>query len=128
LTHATFSRFREDKELEQGGARLGQVIDAETEKSFNLKGGKPAEPKILKRRVFTKMTKGQTALRKFVQLETDGVDRFPYAVLYTDISLNRKNPIQHALKVANTAEDADALFDETIEVNIKKGWTEYAGD
>lgn len=123
LTHATFSGFREDKDLASGGARLTQVVDVETEKSFSAEKA-AGEAKVVTRRVFTKGGKGGVALRKFVLIETDGVGRFPYVVLFTDASLGRKDPFQRTIKVAHTREAAETLFNELIEENVKKGWLE----
>lgn len=125
LIHATFNCMREDKDLASGGARLAQVLDSEAEDQFELGASKTSESKIVARRVFTKTSKdGAISLRKFVLVHTDGIGRYPFCILYTDISLGRKQPIQTTLKVSNTSELADQLLEEMIQDNIKKGWIE----
>lgn len=125
LIHATFSRLREDKDLAAGGASVSQVLDAETERQFSVDQRPATESRIHTRRVFIKPAKdGSVALRKFVLIETDGIGRFPFCVLYTDVSLGRKEPIQTTLKVANTSAGAEELFEGMIAENIKKGWQE----
>lgn len=124
LIHATFSAFREDKTLSEGGARLAQIMDAETEAAFQPVEAGSSESSILERKVYTKTTKGKTAVRKFLLIHTDGVGRFPFVVHYMDASLGRKEPFQRTLKVANTEDTARDLYNSLIEENVKKGWQE----
>lgn len=123
LIHATFHRFREDKSLEEGGARLEQVVPKGV--TAKITASRPAPARVLQREVYVKSAKGQAAVRKFLLLETDGLGRHPYLVVFTDASLGRKEPFQHTLKVASTREDAIMLWQELLAENVKKGWNRH---
>lgn len=126
LVHGVFSKFRDDKTFDDGGARLTQVLSEREVKEFSIEAAERKDAKIVRRHVYTKTTKGQVALRKFALVETDGVNRYPYVIVYTDISLGRKKPIDHTIKVARQRDQADELLDALIAENVKKGWEEDA--
>lgn len=127
LVHATFSRFRDDKTFEEGGARISQVVSEQDMNEFKPGESRGGKAKIIRREVYTKVTKGQTALRKFVLVETDGINRYPYVLVHTDVSLGRKDPLKHVLKVCKQKEQAEQLFEALLAENIKKGWEKDSG-
>ncbi|MGB0579522.1 MAG: hypothetical protein ACPGVU_07455 [Limisphaerales bacterium] len=93
-------------------------------KDLSIEATERKDAKVVRRHVYTKTTKGKVALRKFLLVETDGINRFPYVIVYTDISLGRKKPIDHTIKVAKQREQADALLEALLADNVKKGWEE----
>nr|MCU0677136.1 hypothetical protein [Myxococcota bacterium] len=83
---------------------------------------------VLDRRVWTKVTKGQTAVRKLLVWKTnkEGADpRFsPYVVQWTDYSAGRKEPLQREVRRAPNVDVARAIAESMIAENVKKGWNE----
>jgi hypothetical protein len=83
---------------------------------------------VLDRRVWTKVTKGQTAVRKLIVWKTnkEGVDpRFsPFVVQWTDYSAGRKEPLQREVRRAPTQDSARAIAEAMVVENIKRGWNE----
>lgn len=127
LTYATFARLRDDKTLSDGGARVTQLISEQAAEQQSGEGiDPPRQATVARREVYVKESKGKKALRKFLLVESSGENRFPYVILHTDISLGRKSPIDHTVKVANNRDHADALFDLLIKENVKKGWERVA--
>ena len=70
-------------------------------------------------------TKGDTAVRKVVVIEThkEPHQGYPRFVVYgTDFSGGRAEPLKTNLRSASTRERADALVQQWIEENVKRGW------
>lgn len=85
---------------------------------------------ILVRRVWTKVTKGQTAVRKLVAWATHKAEldpRYPpFVVAFTDFSPGRKEPLQRELRVASCRATLDRHIAAWLDDNVKKGWTEVS--
>ena len=81
---------------------------------------------MLKREVYTKVTKGVTAVKKLILWKTNKADErgtFPaYIVHLTDYSPGRKDPIKRKVELAPTMEAAEALYADQLKANIKRGW------
>lgn len=123
LTHATFAKFRDDKIWDDGGTRMEQVLTAvEIGSLASKKIREIGKPEIVVREVYTKETKGITAVRKIIVVKTNNEDSFPLIVHWTDYSAGRKDPLKTETKVAETMARADALVVSYREEASKKGW------
>ncbi len=126
VTIPLFIRFRDDKQAKIEDVSFKQVTqvmafdDIETIDLDNL-----PHSVILNRDVYTKESRGAKMIRKFVLLKTnkEELGNYPAFVFhYTDFSSGRKDPLKKEVKVTNNKEQADSLYGEAIEKNIKKGW------
>ncbi len=76
--------------------------------------------------MYTKITKGVTAVRKLLLWKTnkDSVEpAFPvFVVHWTDYSPSRKDPLKREVRTASSEEVAMQIGDDMIAANIKKGW------
>jgi hypothetical protein len=80
----------------------------------------------VRREVWTKTTKGQLAVRKLLVWQTnkaEGSQRYPaYVVHWTDYSAGRAEPLDRDVRPAPDEAAAQAIAQEFIDANIKKGW------
>jgi hypothetical protein len=130
MLHPAFLRERSDKRVDAGDVGLGQVtsrVQFEEEHNAQARTGGGAAT-VLERKVWTKETKGLTAVRKYVLLETcDPGPDFPALVLFsTCYSPGRADPLQTTLRSADTRATADRQIALWMEENIKKGWNPVA--
>lgn len=127
-----FVRERADKNVnaaDVGFAQFEQLLyasdDAEPLRAPPATTGLPRSS-VIRRAVWTKASKGQTAVRKYVAWATNKRDRdarFPsYVVCFTDFSAGRKEPLQRELRVGSTPERLDVHIAAWETENIKKGW------
>ena len=76
--------------------------------------------------VWTKETKGQTAVRKLLVWKTNkellSADYPAYVVHWTDYSASRASPLDREIRQAPTEASANELAELLIQENIKKGW------
>jgi len=80
---------------------------------------------IVRREVYVKTLKGQTAVRKLLLWKTNKEEdgEFPAFVLhYTDYSPTRKEPLAREIRVSNSRDQIEALWKEFHGENIVKGW------
>jgi hypothetical protein len=128
-----FVRRREDKQVNPIDVRLAQITSlvdvplADTDaRQFTL----PAS-EVLRREVWTKHLKGQTAVRKLVLWEThkagDGSDFPAYVVHLTDYSPNRKTPLERDIRVSSSVEQIQELWQELLAEYVVKGWIKASG-
>ncbi len=123
-----FVRLREDKRVNLNDVRVAQVANVVDIPMLDRDAHKMALPtsEIMAREVYTKQLKGETMVRKFVMWKTNKSemgDEFPaYVVHYTDYSPNRASPLAREVRVSNSAEQIQQLWDELKAENIKKGW------
>jgi hypothetical protein len=86
---------------------------------------------MLRREVWTEVTKGQTAVRKLVIWKTNKapVDAsFPaFEVHWTDYSATRGTSLGREVRLAPTETLAMELGDAMSAENIKKGWAKVGG-
>jgi hypothetical protein len=87
--------------------------------------GRPRS-ELLRREVFTKTLKGALMVRKLLLWQTnkcsdDGCH--PAFVAYlTDFSPNRATPLERDIRISNSREQIEALYEQLKEENIVKGW------
>ncbi|MGA0198318.1 MAG: hypothetical protein ACO3NK_04190 [Prochlorotrichaceae cyanobacterium] len=113
---ATFLRFRDDKELLNGGARLEQIVP-----SPQLPQDQPervGKAEIIRREVYQK----GDMIRKLVMVQTNNPEAIPYLVYWTDFSPKRKSPLDVSVSYAYTLERAHQLAENLIETKIVRGW------
>jgi hypothetical protein len=121
-------RRRTDKEVNKVDVRATQfgdlcfVPDVE-EKVADITR---SESTVIKREVYCKTAKDVTTVRKLLIWKTNKeVDdpMFPaYVVHWTDYSPARKDPLKKVVRLAPTEELAQAIGDEMVAKDIKKGW------
>jgi len=125
LIHPRISRIREDKEacFEDTGFR--QLSDL---KYINQETQNKELPKseIVQKEIFTKVSKGKTAIQKFIIFKTNKEDLdpnyFAYTFVYVNFSATRKEMISKDIRVSNSLEQLQNICEEFKEKNIKKGW------
>jgi hypothetical protein len=129
-----FIRRREDKAPTVDDVRVKQVADLVEVPLADRDARQMTLPAstLLRREVFTKQLKGETMVRKFVMWKTNKeteADDFPaYVVHFTDFSPNRKAPLSREIRVSNSLDQINALWDGLKETNIKKGWDIHSVD
>jgi len=125
--HPVLVRIRRDKKADPTDARFAQVVPylPERAEAEVIKGAVPGST-MIRREVWTKEAKGQTAVRKLIIWQTNkaAVDRrFPaYVVHWTDYSPTRAEPLDRDVRIAPSEEVAVRIADGLVEENIKKGW------
>ena len=87
---------------------------------------------VLRREVYTKRLKEQTMVRKLVMWQTNKAEEsretagrdFPaYVIAFTDFSPNRKTPLERDIRISNSREQIDELWEGLVREYIVKGWT-----
>jgi hypothetical protein len=128
-----FIRLRDDKTVCPSDVRIRQVTDVVEVPLADRDARQITLPasEVLRREVYTKPMKGETIVRKFVLWKTNKEqvsDDYPAFVLhYTDFSPNRKMPLERELRVSNSREQIDELWEELKCSSLSKGW-ELRGD
>jgi ATP-dependent DNA ligase len=129
-----FVRVRDDKSFNVEDIRIAQITSVvPVEKSgVNATELQLAKSSILKREVYTKTLKGKLMVRKFLMWKTnkeaEGSEFPAYVIHYTDYSPGRKVPMDREVRISNSEEQINELFEELKKANIKKGWTEYSAN
>jgi len=130
MIHPVIEREREDKPVEPAHVGLDQVY---AYLPFAGRADKPQErslpdAEVLERKVWTKMARGTTAVRKYVTIATNKADHDPdhppYVAWFTDFSATRKEPLKTTIRVASTPDKLQAHVDAWMGKNIKRGWNE----
>ena len=82
---------------------------------------------VLRREVYVQHKGDKHGVRKLLVFQThkEALDAsYPaYVVHFTDYSAGRKDPLKRTVRLAPTAEAAEALAEDLLQANIKKGWT-----
>lgn len=122
-----FIRRREDKTPSQHDIRIQQVTELVDVPLADRDATQFTLPKseLLKREVYTKETKGETMVRKFLLWKTNKAEHeeYPaYVLHYTDFSPNRKKPLARDVRVSDSEEQIHELWSEFVDANIKRGW------
>jgi len=126
FTIANFVRFRDDKNVsieDIGFKQLEEVISFDEVETIDTDSLPEAE--TIHREVYTKTTKGNLMVRKFLVVKTnkESSNKYPaYVLHFTDFSAGRKDPIKRDVKLTNSKEQAMELLTASIEKNIKSGW------
>jgi hypothetical protein len=128
LLHPVFVRVRDDKSVNSVDIRVAQVLERCLVEGIDRHAERLILPPsaVLRREVYTKVAKGETAVRKLLLWQThkEALDPSypPYVVHFTDFSAGRKDPLQREVRLAPTLAEAQAIADELLAENIKKGW------
>jgi hypothetical protein len=119
-------RLRDDKAANPVDIRISQISEWS---SSAVPGATPdtlPSSQLLRREVWMKEAKGQTAVRKLVVWKTNKEttnSAFPaFVVHWTDYSVTRATPLDREVRLAPSETIAMKLADEMITENIKKGW------
>ncbi|MEZ6141314.1 MAG: hypothetical protein R3B84_12155 [Zavarzinella sp.] len=128
LISPQFLRKREDKQFVQHDIRIKQITDL-VEVAFTDRDARelslPAST-VLKREVQTKVLKESTMVRKLVMWKTNketiNPDYPAYVVHLTDYSPNRKTPLERDIRVSNSLEQIEELWQELAAEYFTKGW------
>jgi hypothetical protein len=128
MINPVFVRIRDDKQVQRPDVRFEQVSDIV---SVAPESSAPVElplSSVLRREVYTKATRGRQAVRKLVAWATNKHDvdrRFPrFAILFTDYAPEREQSLKTELRVASCVQNLDALADDWLAANIKRGWVD----
>ncbi|MCC6510475.1 MAG: ATP-dependent DNA ligase [Pirellulaceae bacterium] len=123
-----FVRMRDDKRVSVDDVRIAQVADLVEVPMLDRDAHQMTLPssEVMAREVYSKQLKGETMVRKFVMWKTNKSDigeEYPaYVIHYTDYSPNRATPLAREVRVSNSAEQIQQLWDDMKAENIKKGW------
>lgn len=126
-----FVRRRDDKQIHPTDVRIGQLADLVELPLHDKDSRQLALPKseVLRREVYTKELKGETMVRKLLLWKTNKeqlVDDYTaYAAMLTDFSPNRKDPLAREIRVSNSFEQIQQLFEQLKTENITKGWNPF---
>ncbi len=125
-----FLRRREDKHATPQDLRLQQVADKVEVPMIDKDARQLTLPasQIIRREVFTKQLKGQTMVRKLLLWQTnkqgevsDG--EWPAFVAYfTDFSPNRKTQLEREIRVSESRDQIEDMYEAMKTENIVKGW------
>ena len=128
ILHPVFVRIRDDKQPNPVDIRISQVLERCLVDGID----RHAEPlvlpvsEVIRREVYAKTMKGETAVRKVLLWQTNKQSLDPsypaFVVHFTDYSAGRKDPLKREVRVAPSLDDAQKIADELVSANIKKGW------
>ena len=128
LIHPILARRRDDKEVNPIDVRASQILERCEIEELEVAVARIERPQssLLRREVYTKNLKGNLAVRKLLVWKTNKESQDPnfpaYVVHFTDYSPGRQEPLQREVRLAPSAELAEALASEMLAENIKKGW------
>jgi hypothetical protein len=128
LTHPTFARIRDDKEWQDGGTRMEQVMSPAAIAAVCHPTTLTApDPVVVLREVHVKHSKSgdpdDTCVRKILVVERNAPGRFTrFALHWTDYSRNRQVPLQTETRIAETPERLAELLDGYRATANKRGW------
>ena len=131
LISPQFIRIRDDKQPTQESVRIQQITERVEVPLSDARAGELEQPAshVIRREVFVKESKGSMMIRKFVLWETnkgESDDYLAYGLHFTDFSANRKTPLEREVKVSNSREQIETLFEQMKADNIKSGWKAYS--
>ncbi|MEM9074132.1 MAG: hypothetical protein AAGE52_36910 [Myxococcota bacterium] len=129
IIHPVLERIRDDKEVNPVDVRAQQILERVFIEDIDQTAEKIERPKseVLRREVYTKVTKGQTAVRKLLMWKTNkeaDPDWPAFVVHWTDYSPGRKDPLKREVRLAPTEEAAEAIAESMLAAGIKRGWKE----
>jgi len=123
-----FIRKRDDKSIRHADLRLHQIADVIEVPMLETNASQLTLPKseILKREVFTKTLKGNLMVRKLLlwktNKESDGGNFPAYVAYFTDFSPGRACPLEREIRISNSREQIEQLWEAMKVENIVKGW------
>jgi hypothetical protein len=128
LIHPVFIRQREDKSVNKIDVRLSQIQERTYLECVDQKAEVLALPKseLISRKVWTKITKGKTAVQKLLIWKTNknsvNSDYPNFVINWTDYSSGRKEPLKREVRLSSNQQDAAKIGNDMVEKKIKKGW------
>lgn len=126
MVHPVFERERTDKLPDAANVGMEQIWSRlpNEPRAMVLEAVQTAASKVIEREVFTKVTKGQVAVRKYVSIQTNkaGAGYPEFVVHFTDFSAGRQEPLKTAIRVASSQDALARHIALWREENIKKGW------
>lgn len=128
LIHPVFVRERTDKVVDVQSVGLDQLMSVVPFEGRTAKATPRdlSQSEVLRRGVWTKETKGNLGVRKFVAFATHKADEDPnfppYVVYFTDFSAGRKDPLKTEIRVTSDKDMLNAYIEAWLAENIKKGW------
>ncbi|MEM9460433.1 MAG: hypothetical protein AAGF11_40065 [Myxococcota bacterium] len=128
VLHPRLERVREDKRPIASDVPVRQVLERVMLPDLDKAASTATLPvsEILRREVYTKATKGKTAVRKLVVWQTNKHEVDPlypnFVVHFTDYSPGRKEPLKRTVRLAPSQDVAMQIGDAMIAKEIKKGW------
>ncbi len=134
MLHPRLLRLRDDKTIEVGDVHVRQVFERVllSEADDEVSALELPESTVVRRQVFTKVTKGVTTVRKLLVWKTNKEQASPvypaFVVHWTDYSPSRKDPLKRTVRLAPSEELATSIADAMIAKEIKKGWSEVTGE
>ncbi len=129
-----FVRVREDKSFNKDDVRIAQITNVVPVQKVEVNATELqlAKSSIMKREVYTKTLKGKLMVRKFLMWKTnkenEGSEYPSYVVHFTDYSPGRKVPMDREVRISNSEEQINELFEQLKKENIKKGWSIYEAE
>ncbi len=127
-----FVRLRDDKGVNVSDIRVTQVSELVDVPLIDRDAHQMTLPssELLAREVYTKTAKGETMVRKFVMWQTNKADQseeYPaFVIHFTDYSPNRATPLAREVRVSNSRDQIQQLWEAMKAENIKKGWEKQA--
>lgn len=128
--HPVLVRLRDDKKPDAVDTRFAQILERCLVDQVNSQVVEVQLPasEVLKRKVWTKTTKGKVAVRKLVAWKTNKAEIDPlypaFVVHWTDYSAGRGTPLDREVRTAPTQALMEEIAAKMVEDNIKKGWEE----
>jgi hypothetical protein len=123
-----FIRRREDKSVRPDDLRIQQVADVIEVPMMDVGAREVTAPRseVLRREVFTKTLKGALMVRKLLLWATnkagEGSSYPAFVAAFTDFSPNRATPLEREVRISNSRDQIEALYQSLKEENIVKGW------
>lgn len=124
LISPVFIRLRSDKKTVTADVGLTQIEEFLSQPDDAVEVSWKAS-EVVGSEIYTKSSKGSTAIRKFIILKTnkEHTGEFsPFAVVYTDFSAGRKSPLEQEIYLCETEKEASQKVADLKEEYIKKGW------
>lgn len=126
LIHPVMTGLVPEAKADQGTVGYAQVADYLAPEKKGQASCKLPESTVIRREVWTKEAKGQTAVRKLLVWKTNKEaihSAFPaYVVHWTDYSAGRAIPLDRDVRTAPDEGEAIKIAEDLIAENIKKGW------
>ena len=124
-----FVRRRTDKQAVAEDVRISQLTDfVEIEKTeVTAEDLELPKSEVLRKEVVVKELKGKTMVRKLLMWRTNKDDKadFPAFVVHlTDFSPNRKDPLKREIRVSDSQEQIQELYDGLKKKFFVGGWKE----
>ena len=133
MINSVFRRVRDDKRAVRPDVRVEQVSDiVPIAEVTSIDPASLPTSDILRREVYTKMSKSGLAVRKLVCWKTNKQEAdaaYPgYVVFFTDYSPGRKQAMKTDLRVAASEETLHTFAYDWLAANIKRGWERLSSD